>query len=910
MSFNTLPSENSESVQKTFITVVTRGTSPTPPSNSTFLRSRRADLARVIEKTIERSTIRPETQDKEIQSDRGDDTARLSRYGGSTRFTATYLDRYPSSVSRYSRYGSTYSSTRDKEKDETTKTEQETQPTHSKMSERSVSKELEKLLSKTNDEKKNSSARINISHESAKIEKEPEIKNSVSEKSIKKEIGKSENKDSNEITKELEKILSKANEMNKSKDSDQLQNETNNNENLVNQETKKISKTPSSSRILSRKSSIKEKSGSDSDSTKVPKSPKLLSRKSSLKKTKSSVDIQASNKEPGVNNFAKKENEMDNKASSESNKFLKEQNKSDISIPKVFKTDSNKNLSNSSKNISKSSSQTSEDQKPPPVPKNDHNIKPSHSLNNNQTLNKDFRKSPLNMDQQSQKIKLSKSIAAISSAPPLIKRTSPSSESSESDSESTESSDSNSSEEEVSPSTPSLQPNELRKSATLLSSTADELSIADKPPRPPSSPKSQPKTEEAKSFLMRALAPVTNLFKAKSQESADTSSCENVSELPHSGSAASLNNKSDKEIKKIKKINRNESGERAWWLDDNPDNIPEGIQRIKSSKSITSESDRESKEKNKLVNQIKKQDSGEKASLLESNSSIKKVKSSKSITSDSDKESKKSLKIKKFKILKQESGERAWWLDSNSNIPEGIQKVKSNSSINKEQENLLKPSKKISRIESGERASWLDSGDDSSKASLKKTKSVVSFDSDVDLASKRNKKKLEGIPNSNLKKSRSKSLVPEDLSPYRIRHQQSGEQAWWLTNNGNVPEGVTKLTTSEESSESDAEVNTSSSHIPKFPLQIQEQSNKIQRKSEPNINSGRVSPYENVESKPRKRNRSNSLFIGKHTNIDDILGSAASLVTPAISRLKHKEPGEYDFLYYKFRIYYYYFIIT
>ncbi|XP_047115802.1 dentin sialophosphoprotein-like [Schistocerca piceifrons] len=92
--------------QTVFVTVVSRGTSPTPPSASPspFLRSRRAELARVLERTVARpsAAARPRTQDCGVQSDRGDDTSRTSRFAGASRPSpwTSYLDRYSSS--RYS----------------------------------------------------------------------------------------------------------------------------------------------------------------------------------------------------------------------------------------------------------------------------------------------------------------------------------------------------------------------------------------------------------------------------------------------------------------------------------------------------------------------------------------------------------------------------------------------------------------------------------------------------------------------------------------------------------------------------------------------------------------------------------------------------------------------------------------
>ncbi|XP_039286799.1 serine-rich adhesin for platelets isoform X2 [Nilaparvata lugens] len=51
------------------LTVVTRGTSPTPPSNSNYLRSRRADLDKGLERQTSRPAIKPDSIESETQTD-------------------------------------------------------------------------------------------------------------------------------------------------------------------------------------------------------------------------------------------------------------------------------------------------------------------------------------------------------------------------------------------------------------------------------------------------------------------------------------------------------------------------------------------------------------------------------------------------------------------------------------------------------------------------------------------------------------------------------------------------------------------------------------------------------------------------------------------------------------------------
>jgi len=143
--------------------------------------------------------------------------------------------------------------------------------------------------------------------------------------------------------------------------------------------------------------------------------------------------------------------------------------------------------------------------------------------------------------------------------------------------------------------------------SSKTSVSADDMSMTtEKPPRPPSSPKSKSdrsaKTEEAKSFLMRALAPVTNFFKNKNQDSDDTSksdswvdpleenhetnnksgqlsSSRSISQNPSTGPSFTNSQRSDGIRENNMRIQNQSSGEKPWWLDPNSDNIPEGVQR-------------------------------------------------------------------------------------------------------------------------------------------------------------------------------------------------------------------------------------------------------------------------------------------------------------------------------------------
>lgn len=96
------------------VTTITRSTSPTHPSASTsYLRSRRGEMTKTLEKVRARPLVGPQSEDKGTQSDRMDDTTRYSRFGSASRTNAfaPYLDsKY--SPSPTGSYSSKYSGSR------------------------------------------------------------------------------------------------------------------------------------------------------------------------------------------------------------------------------------------------------------------------------------------------------------------------------------------------------------------------------------------------------------------------------------------------------------------------------------------------------------------------------------------------------------------------------------------------------------------------------------------------------------------------------------------------------------------------------------------------------------------------------------------------------------------------------
>ncbi|CRL03172.1 CLUMA_CG016177, isoform A [Clunio marinus] len=110
------------------VTTITRGTSPTPTSTvSSGIRSRRAEVAKMIEKVRERPLQGPPMCDKSTQSDRMDDSTRYSRFGSTSSFASysssptNYSSRYSSNLgvsNKYSRETSESISANETDKEE------------------------------------------------------------------------------------------------------------------------------------------------------------------------------------------------------------------------------------------------------------------------------------------------------------------------------------------------------------------------------------------------------------------------------------------------------------------------------------------------------------------------------------------------------------------------------------------------------------------------------------------------------------------------------------------------------------------------------------------------------------------------------------------------------------------------
>ncbi|XP_059614481.1 FH1/FH2 domain-containing protein 3 isoform X3 [Phlebotomus argentipes] len=180
----------------------------------------------------------------------------------------------------------------------------------------------------------------------------------------------------------------------------------------------------------------------------------------------------------------------------------------------------------------------------------------------------------------------------------------------------------------------------------------------------------------------------------------------------------------------------------------------------------------------------------------------------------------------KFKLRHIDSGERAWWLTSEGE------------SGQEKRDDSPKVQYKIRHIESGEKAWWMlnENSTDADKLRMQ---------------------------------HRSSSEAKSDTPKYKIRHIESGERAWWLgPPESPKPKPKKALPKRQESSE-DEEV-AKADH----PLG--------DRASPEGLEATRNhSPYDNVPQKTRKSPR--SLFISRHTNIDELLGASPIMMSERFS---------------------------
>lgn len=444
----------------------------------------------------------------------------------------------------------------------------------------------------------------------------------------------------------------------------------------------------------------------------------------------------------------------------------------------------------------------------PPIPKPETSNKPNslHSLN---TPNKDFRKSVLNMNPDGSRKKMGRRSNSASSAesdnadPDATdisenltscksyhnnssssrlpqkaserqRRTSPGSDVSIGSTTGPSSSeeDSKSRKERV-PST-----NSSRTSA-IFSSVDDALSdpVTKVPPNTKLKGDGSKNETEAKNFLMRALAPVTNLFKTNRQSAGNMDDVPKASGSPpgadgkvtwildpSSESALEPNSISQPtaEPRSAKLIlHRVESDQKGWWEEPSTASDQSKLQQRSEPVDMKYGNAASEPDQNVPPRSLSKQDSsGEPPWWLDSSQTAPE---GMQIYSGYNAENNMSAPLSK-PVRHNDSGEKPWWLDEEAPVPEGVDTYDGCSQQNKSKKNT------ISHVPSGEKPWWLDEN----PAEVPEGVQVY--------------------PNCSTPKQ-------DEENKYRIRTVESGESAWWLKNGAEPPEGVKTWPNPEESSQ-------------------------------------------------------------------------------------------------------------
>lgn len=405
------------------------------------------------------------------------------------------------------------------------------------------------------------------------------------------------------------------------------------------------------------------------------------------------------------------------------------------------------------------------------------------------------------------------------------------------------------------------------------------------------------KSDDTKSFLIRALGPVTNLFKSKTAQSQlvqspqrqdtiylddnnSTSISENISQDTESVFPAtktksksnnqiddpswltnntnstnnSTNDQNDFGSNMKFKLRHIDSGEIAWWMtendnDDNDDTVADDITLNQS----------EASEKTEPFNgkfKIRHVESGEKAWWLTNDTSEEANDVSRSNNEQGNDDENAPLTVKqKYQIAHIQSGERAWWLNEN----DGEKQAENNKMY------------KIRHIESGEKAWWMNGCDESNDSTSynQLNKSTNSNHTNVD--DERwwgNQDKSNDLP-----KNKS-PIKTETQKQYKIRHVESGEKAWWMSNDNNDD---TDCEVDEVDHLNINAMKNCSLECDKPPL-----GDRASPEGLEDTTKERSSPYDQLTNGSGRVKNLKKLFISKHTNIDEILGSSCHPLSPVL----------------------------
>lgn len=687
--------EDREETEMITLTVVNRGTSPNPPSTSTFVRNRRADIARLIQKEITKPRHKLETRDVEVQYDKTEDTSRFSRFGISSRISSapwsSYLDKYPGSSYSSRNYGtssssrgSNYGFTRVSDQTSGKSTNDSTLASHRALNCQLTKEQTKDATVKT--EENNSRLTRTIKNENTLIFNKGNFnQTNKKEKSPCEQTKQQMGSNTTSLANTEQDGRKKSNSTRASISPIKLPT-TKDNQSDYNRRSSTPKSDASSElnckSIDSQDSKRKNSYGrSDSASSNGKSSSSSLSSGSGSKRSGAGKTRQLTRGDSSDGSATTVSLPASRSKSSSASSLTSQSAKIKVTTP----ASSVNKICTAANAVNARQGNSSDARGKPPVPKvvdgNSATMKTCQKV-----VNKDFRKSVLNMDPNDatrknydrKHTKKSHRTLSVSSqdsqsehnSEPATQTTSVGSASSKSSGKSkvplhqrsltrrTDSSPASSSGEksetsnigrsaksksqgvlssgDTSDTTSNYSSDEqndeernkqqhvigIRRRkrrasgsprcetkgklsnassrTSVLASSADESSLTtDKPPRPPSRSRSDQsaKAEEAKSFLMRALAPVTSLFKSKEEDRSNGWMENSAEENSESGTNKSLQNSSKSATQSFSKnlsftnserssadrsrsssrLVHQSSGERPWWMDPNSDNVPDGV---------------------------------------------------------------------------------------------------------------------------------------------------------------------------------------------------------------------------------------------------------------------------------------------------------------------------------------------
>lgn len=216
---------------------------------------------------------------------------------------------------------------------------------------------------------------------------------------------------------------------------------------------------------------------------------------------------------------------------------------------------------------------------------------------------------------------------------------------------------------------------------------------------------------EAKSFLMRALAPVTNLFKHKqngSEEKVNWSETNSEINVENSSKHSPMKVTTNIPIPAKIIIHRVESEERPWWVDSDKSEDVVSVQKQQQSKNMSPQvtSIEQSSPKQPRIRHV---ESGEIPWWLDENADIPEGVETYPNWVREDGTTQDGRVI--FKIRKYDSDETSWWLTGSDKTNTDSNKNKSTNVMDEE----YLERHKIRHIDSGERAWWQNSAENISE---------------------------------------------------------------------------------------------------------------------------------------------------------------------------------------------------